>query len=202
MLMRIREAFATLADVTEMQGPVEVDETYVGGLERNRHARDRKHLGRGPVGKTPVVGARDRATGKVAAEVVDTVHGPTLRGFVDDHAADGAAVYTDGATAYRGRPNHEAVHHSIGEYVRYADGDHIDTNGIESLWSTLKRAHKGVYHKLSAKHLQRYVEPFAAKRNIRDANTIDQMAATVAGMFGRSITYAELTANPAVAEPF
>ena len=76
--------------------------------------------------------------------------------------------------------------------------------GNTVVWSTLKRAHKGVYHKLSAKHLQRYVESFAAKRNIRDADTIDQMAATVAGMFGQSITYAELTANPAGlgVEPF
>lgn len=192
MLMRIRESFAVLADTVMMAGPVEVDETHVGGLERNKHASKRLSAGRGPVGKAAVVAARDRATGRVAAEVVEQVDGPTLRGFVD------------GATAYQGRPNHEAVHHSAGEYVRYVDGDHIDTNGIESLWSTLKRAHKGVYHRLSAKHLQRYVDSFAAKRNIRDADTIDQMCAVVAAMFGREVTYDTLTAGPqgVAVEPF
>ena len=195
MLMRIRESFAVLADAVAMEGPVEVDETYVGGRAKNMHAKVRraKITGRGSVDKTAVVGARDRATGKVAAAVVDSTDGETLRGFVTGHTAEGAMVYTDDAKAYRGLPLHESVSHSTGEYVR---GD-VHTNGIESLWSTLKRAHKGVYHRLSAKHLQRYVDSFAAKRNIRDADTIDQMAAVVASMFGRDITYDKLTAGPA-----
>ncbi len=86
------------------------------------------------------------------------------------------------------------MRHTTGEYVRYLDGVNIDTNAIESLWSTIKRAHQGVYHKLSVKHLQRYVDSFAAKRNIRDADTADQMAAVVASMFGRDITYDKLIA--------
>ena len=202
MLMRIRESFAVLADVVAMEGPVEVDETYVGGLAKNMHAKVRRERihGRGPADKTAVVGARDRATGHVAAAVVASTDAGTLRGFVADRAAEGAMVYTDDARAYRGLPRHEAVSHSTGEYVR---GD-AHTNGIESLWSTLKRAHKGVYHRLSAKHLQRYVDSFAAKRNIRDADTADQMAAVVASMFGRAITYDALTAGPqgVAVEPF
>ena len=68
------------------------------------------------------------------------------------------------------------------------------TNGIESFWATLKRAHKGVYHKISPKHLQRYVDQFAAKHNIRDKDTIVQMQSVVAGMVGKRLMYRDLTA--------
>lgn len=83
----------------------------------------------------------------------------------------GATVYTDGSTAYRSRENDEAVRHSVGEYVR----GEIHINGIESFWPMLKRAHKGMFHRLSPKHLQRYVDEFAGRHNIRDTDTIDQM---------------------------
>ena len=69
------------------------------------------------------------------------------------------------------------------------------TNGIESFWATLKRAHKGVYHKISPKHLQRYVDQFAAKHNIRDKDTIVQMQSVVAGMVGKRLMYRDLTAR-------
>ena len=195
MLHRIRESFADLADVLAMEGPIEVDTCYIGGLERNKHASKRLNAGRGPVGKAAVMGARDRATGKVTASVVGAEDAATADAFLDVHAAEGATVYSDEASAYRHLSRHETVSHSAGEYVRYLDGVNIDTNAVESLWSTIKRAHKGVYHHLSAKHLQRYVDSFAAKRNIRDADTIDQMAAVVASMFGREITYTALTAD-------
>jgi len=83
------------------------------------------------------------------------------------------------------------VKHSVGEYV---DGK-IHTNGIESLWSMLKRAHKGVYHKLSPKHLQRYVNQFAGRHNIREMDNIEQMAAVVEGMAAKRLRYRELIAD-------
>ena len=64
---------------------------------------------------------------------------------------------------------------------------------MESFWATLKRAHKGVYHKISPKHLQRYVDQFAAKHNIRDKDTIVQMQSVVAGMVGKRLMYRDLT---------
>ena len=134
---RVREAFAAEGPPVPFTGPVEVDETYVGGRAKNMHAKVRRQkiTGRGGVDKTAVVGARDRATGQVAAQVIESVDGPTLRGFVDSHAEGTSMVYTDGATAHKGRPNHEAIHHSVDEYVR----GKAHTNGVESLWATLKR---------------------------------------------------------------
>ncbi len=187
MQQRIREAFAHVGPLV-FAGPVEVDETYIGGLERNKHAQDRKHLGRGPVGKTAVVGIKDRATNQVAARVIESTDGETLNGFVDDHSVPEAQVYTDGSSAYRGRENHEAVAHSVGEYVRGM----VHTNGVESFWSMLKRAHKGTFHKLSAKHLQRYVDEFAGRHNLRNLDTIQIMEHIVARMIGKRLMYREL----------
>ena len=89
-----------------------------------------------------------------------------------------------------GLDNHEVVKHSVGEYVR----EQVHTNGIESFWSMLKRAHKGVYHKMSVKHLHRYVNEFAGRHNIREQGTLDQMVSVVAGMIGKRLMYKNLIA--------
>lgn len=190
MAHRLREAW--VREVTEFSGPVEVDETYFGGRERNRHAKDRKGLGRGSVGKTAVVGAKDRGTNRVSATVVARTDGATLQGFVRERVKEGATVFTDDAKAYAGLVDfeHETVRHSVAEYVR----GQAHTNGIESFWSMLKRAHKGTFHKLSAKHLHRYVREFAGSHNMRDLNTITQMGIIARGLVGRRLTYSNLTA--------
>ena len=103
-----------------------------------------------------------------------------------------AVVYTDDAAAYEGIPNpHESVKHSVSEYV---DGM-AHTNGIESFWSMLKRAHKGVYHKISPKHLQRYVNEFSGRHDIRERNTIDQMGTVARSMAGKRLPYRALVAD-------
>ena len=192
MLHRIRQAWELGDDDGPYDGPVEADETYMGGRRANMSNRQRAALeGRGPVGKTAVVGVKDRATGHVAARVVSRTDAETLQGFVLDHAAPDAEIYTDEAAAYRGLPNHDSVKHSVGEYV---DGK-VHTNGVESFWSMLKRAHKGTFHKISPKHLQRYVSEFAGKHNIRDSDTITQMRNTVARLVGRNLFYRDLIAD-------
>ena len=197
MLHRIREVWA--ADKADrFSGPVEVDETYMGGKRKNMSHKKRKALkeagaGRGTVGKTIVAGAKDRETNEVRAKVIENTDKKTLQGFVRESAAEGATLYTDEHGSYTGMPEygHEAVNHSVGEYVR----DMAHTNGIESFWAMLKRAYVGVYHKISPKHLDRYVGTFAGKHNFRGRDTIDQMNATAAGMVGRRLPYAALIAD-------
>ena len=185
--------------LTERQGafagPLEADETYMGGRRANMPKAKRKELtGRGAVGKTAVAGVKDRATNRVAAKVVPSTDSRTLQSFIRDHAGEDAVIYTDEHGAYAGLAadfEHEAVNHSVGEYVRGM----AHTQGIESFWAMLKRAHKGTFHKVSPKHLQRYVDEFAGRHNVRDANTIDIMAAFVEGAIGRRLRYRELIAD-------
>ena len=103
MQQRIREAFVTQGPKI-MTGPIEVDETYMGGKEQNKHASKKLRAGRGTVGKTPVVAAKDRTTGEVSAEVVSKVDALTLQTFIVERAAEDASVYTDENAAYRGMP--------------------------------------------------------------------------------------------------
>ena len=151
-----------------------------------------ENTGRGSAGKTAVASVlKDRASNQVRAKVVEKTDAETLQGFVIDHADASATVYTDDAKAYKGLPfAHESVKHSIGEYVN----NQAHSNGIESFWSMLKRAHKGTFHKISPKHLNRYVQEFAGKHNMRESGTLTQMRDTVARMVGRNLLYRDLTA--------
>lgn len=182
MSHRIREAF-TATGPGIFSGPLEIDETYIGGKRKNMPKKKRAQLtGRGAVGKMAVTGIKDRPTKIVSAKVVPNTQAETLLDFISGQVEAGAMHYTDDAAAYQSLPNQETVKHSVGEYVR----GQAHTNGIESFRSMLKRSYTGTFHKMSPKHLQRYVEEFSARHNIRPHDTMIQLQIIAANMIRSS----------------
>ena len=185
---RIREMWND--ETAKMAGPVEVDETYMGGKNANKHASKKIQNANGTIGKTAVVGLKDRKTNKVSAQVVEHTNQETLQGFVHERIAPGTKVYTDEHGGYIGLENHESVKHSVSEYVN----GQAHTQGIERFWSMLKRGYHGTYHHMSEKHLDRYVQEFSGRHNARPLDTAEQMDALTHSMVGKRLQYKDLTA--------
>ena len=188
MAHRIREAMS--AGDPLFGGSVEADESYFGGVESNKHESERSNPGGGVKGKAAVVGVKERESNQVSAEVVDSTDAPTIQEVVRRKTDTSAILYTDDSRAYIGIPRaHESVNHSVGEYVR----GQAHTNGLESFWASMKRGYIGIYHKMSPKHLHRYVAEFEGRHNDRPRDTLGQMTAIVQGAIGKRLRYQDLT---------
>ena len=173
ILQRIRKCFGIEND-NSLDNHVEVDETYVGGKNKNRHNSKKveQAQGRSLKDKAPVVGMVER-NGKLNAHKVDDVQSQTLTKEIIKNVKESANLYTDEWLGYNGISkiyDHSVVKHNEGEYVN----GRIHTNTIEGFWSLLKRGIIGIYHFISKKHLQNYVDEFVFRYNTRNSNEVDR----------------------------
>lgn len=191
VLGRLREACG--GEFEKLQGTIEIDETFVGGKEGNKHEHKKLKAGRGSVGKTAVLGMRERG-GRTVAMVVPSTDAGTVQNEIHGAVEIGSQLYTDEFGAYADLDGlffrHETVNHSAKEFVRGP----VHTNGIESVWAVLKRGLHGVYHHASPKHLHRYVDEFTWRLN--DGNvkrhSLRRLDSFVDATKGKRLTYRRL----------
>lgn len=176
-------------------GPVEADETFIGGLARFMH-KDKKAVkihGTGGVSKELVMGLLDRETGKVRVKHIANRKRGTLQQEIRNNVETGSEVFTDELASYAGLDK-DYVHQFVNHAEAYVRGN-VHTNGIENFWSLLKRGLKGTYVSVEPFHLFRYLDEQAFRYNNRKTKDAARFAMAVSGILGKRLTYDELTGN-------
>lgn len=195
MLGRLREACSAPDSIDKLKGVIEIDEAFFGGKEANKHEHKKLKAGRGAVGKTTVLGMRERG-GKTRAKVIEERTIDSIHSEIHGSVEVGSQLYTDDHIVYSDLDGlffrHESVNHAAGEYARGP----VSTNSIESVWAVLKRGLHGIYHHASPKHLDRYVQEFAWRLNEGSVqrHSLQRLASFISAIVGKRLTYARLTA--------
>ena len=190
---RIREML-TDKGAEQLSGVVEVDECYIGGKNKNRHASKRVAKGRGGVDdKTMVFGAVERK-GKVITKVIPNTTLDTLQNAVEEVVTPNTFMVSDEHSGYNGlfrKYIHETVQHSKGEYVR---NKYIHVNTLEGFWNLLRKQIDGIHHSVSPKHLQRYCNEAGYRYNNKELTQDEKFANVLQQCEGR-LKYNDLIAN-------
>jgi transposase-like protein len=191
ILHRIRHTLK-IGTFEKMSGTVEVDETYLGGLEKNKHKGKKLNAGRGAVGKAVIAATLERGDGEGKHSRVQTAHikdtdKQTLQGLVKANVEQGTTVYTDSHSGYQGL-SAEFIHEFVNHAVEYARGA-VSTNGLENYFSLLKRTVKGTYVSIDGWHLAKYMDEQAFRFNTRRSGDYTRFLVVLGLMVGKRLTF-------------
>jgi transposase-like protein len=195
LLHRIRLALQQ-GSFEKLSGTVEADETFIGQKARTMHASERKEKihGRGPSGKTVVLGLLDRTHGekpsRVKAKVAVSNRKSTVQPNIRQHVEPGSQLMTDALKSYSGMDEYE--HQVIDHAYAYVEG-HVHTNGMENFWSLLKRTLGGTYVSVEPWHLFRYLDEQCFRFNERKDNDAGRFEKAASGIIGKRLTYKQVT---------
>ena len=187
MLQRLRYAMQTQEFTKPLDGIVEIDETYVGGLQKNKHRNKRFNYSQGRNNKIPVLGMQQRE-GELRLVQYGKTNRANIKPILDTNIAPDATIYTDESPIYKFLPQRKMVNHRDGVYGR----GKVTTNHIEGVFSHFKRTLKGIYHFVSEKHLQKYATMFCFRWNTRDVSMSARFLLFLADTTGKRLQYKEL----------